>query len=132
MFKNQNFVILSAEQGNLNFFQNTVNTLELEEALKRSGMKYIKVNGVYNSRNEVSFAVLVDRQGQGEWLKKLARHYSQEAILAVSSKGRAVLVFMGDNSGVELGQFKQVNSVEGLDAYTELVTDQGREFYACV
>lgn len=132
MFKNQNFVILSAEQGRLNFFQNTVNTNELEMSLERSGMKYIKVNGVYNSREEISFAVLVDRQGQGEWLKKLAKHYNQESILAVTSKNRAVLIFMADNKGVELGTFKQVDSIKGLDAYTEIATEQGREFYACV
>lgn len=129
MFEGKNFVILSAERSELNAFQNMGNTLEMKEALTRRSMEFIEVNGVYKGTKEKSFAVKMNSSGDIHWIKAVARFFKQESVLAVDANKRAVLVFMGDNSGIELGTFHKVpkSVADSLEAYTE--TEDG--FYAC-
>ncbi len=119
-------IIMSAERSNLSSEVNQHNTNALRHSLSVLGLYFETVKGIYKGVSEDSFMVMgVQSSSMLERLEGLAALFNQESILVVDQHSNAFLRFM-DGGVVGIGKFGQVDSIDGLDAYT--ILDDGAIF----
>ena len=92
---------------------------DFEHYLNRTGFKYEVCEGSWEGEREQSYMITL-RDGLGfTSLKRLAFDlYDQDAVLRVSSYGGASL-FNADDTKVNLGKFKQIDSIPSDQCYTQ-------------
>ena len=92
---------------------------EFEYYLELKGFKYEVCEGSWEGEREQSYMITL-RDGLGfTSLKRLAFDlYDQDAVLRVSSYGGASL-FNADDTKVNLGKFKQIDSIPSDQCYTQ-------------
>lgn len=122
----QPIVIISAELPNSDRYLNQDRTNRLRSRLLEMGLPFDGVKGVYKGTTENSFLVVTQ---DVEAMKKLAREFSQEAILSSDANRNSTLHFT-KGEDVAVGKLKQVSKEEAmlLDNYT-IVCDNNREYY---
>lgn len=116
-------VFLSAFNSGLDFQQNLTAHRQLREVLYDRMLLLGQVSNVfgrYNGTDELSFRVSNLDDDAANILAEVAfKEFYQESILVVESDGSAYLRYQ--NGYIKpLGIMTQVDSVEGLDAYSEV------------
>src|SRR5690606_13645215 len=124
------FVMVSAERAGLSPEENARRTEQLEQDLREAGFEPQRARGMYQGVPEASFLVpIADATELAEVLQLGLEKYEQESVLVVDEERRARLEFL-DDFPMELGRFNPVESVEGLEAFTEIPEGGGRFFAA--
>src|SRR5690606_29107474 len=124
------FVMVSAERAGLSPEENARRTEQLEQDLREAGFEPQRARGMYRGVPEASFLVpIADATELAEVLQIGLEKYGQESVLVVDEERRARLEFL-DDFPMELGRFNPVESVEGLEAFTEIPEGGGRFFAA--
>lgn len=114
------FIILSAELSTLNSDENHTRTVRLQGMIEDLGVKHYAANGMYKGTKEVSFFCIPNNSEEMETLRDFAlNNFNQESVLIQDSAGICYLEYV-DNSIDRLGQMIEVDSIENLDAYTEI------------
>lgn len=118
---------MSAERPNEN---NDYRTDLLGRMLDEFNVTYHEVIGYYKGQREVSFMVMLDKDFTVEFFESLAKKFDQECILYRDKYNECYLhytcPYKKDYNEKLDGSFKQVESVENLDAYSII----GGKFYA--
>jgi hypothetical protein len=123
-------VLISAELSSADRYMNQDRTSRLRSRLIELGLPFDGVTGVYKGTKEVAFLVVTS---DVEQMQKLAREFSQEAILSSDANRMSTLHF-SNGYAKTVGKLKQITKEEAfsLDNYT-IVTDNGKEhFFATV
>ena len=119
-------VIISAENAAADRYTNQERTSQLRSRLLQLGLPFDGISGVFKGKEEIQFLVVTKDL---ELMKKLAKEFSQNAILSCDANRTATLHF---SNGIEknVGKLKQVTKedTKTLDAFT-IVRDNGKEFY---
>jgi hypothetical protein len=84
------------------------------------GFKYEVCEGSWEGEREQSYMITLRDAGMGfTSLKRLAFDlYDQDAVLRITAYGGARL-FNSDNTKVDIGEFKQVDSIPSNQCYTQ-------------
>ena len=93
---------------------------DFEHYLDRKGFKYEVCEGSWEGEREQSYMITLRDSGMGfTTLKRLAFDlYDQDAVLRITAYGGARL-FNSDNTKVDIGEFKQVDSIPSNQCYTQ-------------
>lgn len=93
---------------------------DFEHYLNRKGFKYEVCEGSWEGEREQSYMITLRDAGMGfTTLKRLAFDlYDQDAVLRITAYGGARL-FNSDNTKVDIGEFKQVDSIPSDQCYTQ-------------
>ena len=93
---------------------------EFEYYLELKGFKYEVCEGSWEGEREQSYMITLRDAGMGfTSLKRLAFDlYDQDAVLRITAYGGARL-FNSDNTKVDIGEFKQVDSIPSNQCYTQ-------------
>ena len=93
---------------------------EFEYYLELKGFKYEVCEGSWEGEREQSYMITLRDAGMGfTTLKRLAFDlYDQDAVLRITAYGGARL-FNSDNTKVDIGEFKQVDSIPSNQCYTQ-------------
>jgi len=93
---------------------------DFEHYLNRKGFKYEVCEGSWEGEREQSYMITLRDAGMGfTTLKRLAFDlYDQDAVLRITAYGGARL-FNSDNTKVDIGEFKQVDSIPSNQCYTQ-------------
>ena len=93
---------------------------DFEHYLNRKGFKYEVCEGSWEGEREQSYMITLRDSGMGfTTLKRLAFDlYDQDAVLRITAYGGARL-FNSDNTKVDIGKFKQVDSIPSNQCYTQ-------------
>ena len=93
---------------------------DFEHYLNRKGFKYEVCEGSWEGEREQSYMITLRDAGMGfTSLKRLAFDlYDQDAVLRITAYGGARL-FNSDNTKVDIGEFKQVDSIPSNQCYTQ-------------
>ena len=93
---------------------------DFEHYLNRKGFKYEVCEGSWEGEREQSYMITLRDSGMGfTTLKRLAFDlYDQDAVLRITAYGGARL-FNSDNTKVDIGEFKQVDSIPSNQCYTQ-------------
>ena len=126
-------VFISAELSTLSIEQNKRRTESLNrvmQGLKLAGLTVDEVQGVYKGTSEKSFRVTTsnDELFNVSFIRGLARRLEQESILWVKDDGKSFLDFIQSGDMVHIGTMREVESVQGLEAYSVI----GTKCYAVV
>ena len=112
-------IIMSTDRPNKSQLELHKARKEFEYYLDRAGYVYEVCEGSWEGEREQSYMITL-RDGLGfTSLKRLAFDlYDQDAVLRVSSYGGASL-FNADDTKVNLGKFKQIDSIPSDQCYTQ-------------
>ena len=112
-------IIMSTDRPNKSQLELHKARKEFEYYLDRAGYVYEVCEGSWEGEREQSYMITL-RDGLGfTSLKRLAFDlYDQDAVLRVSSYGGASL-FNSDDTKVNLGKFKQIDSIPSDQCYTQ-------------
>jgi len=119
------FIVLSVFQDNLDWTENTENTLDAYGYLRDKGIRAKKVNGVYKGKQELS--MIIPASGYPLAVKLMFK-YNQECMLSVSADYSARLIYSeyadGELLSEHLGQWQTAKPSElyKLEAYTQDIT----------
>jgi len=113
MLGNRAFFIFSVNQIDQHYEVNQDNTEKIFYEVSDLGGK--PVDGCYKGKLEDSFILGAKHEN---FIMETAKEYNQESVLFVNELGQASLIFLKDNKTTKLGQFKEVDTIEGLDNYT--------------
>jgi len=120
------FAVISAELSTLNAEGNAPRTAALRRDLDKAGARFASVLGSYKGSRENSFAVLLPTYAGWHAVQVLGRRYDQESVLLVNADRSAALHYY-DGRCESVGTWTAVDSVEGLDAWTQ---DGSGQYYA--
>lgn len=122
---NPNKVLVSAFQNGKTDEQNRANHERAYDILRREGLNFRVVRGVYKGVAELSFVLFGDdirtHEGNLQACINLARLFNQESVLEVHNDGAAALHYLNSGYRVErIGTFKGVSEAEaaGREAFT--------------
>ena len=112
-------IIMSTDRPNKTQLELHKARKEFEYYLELKGFKYEVCEGSWEGEREQSYMITL-RDGLGfTSLKNIAfDRYDQDAVLRVSSYGGASL-FNSDETKVDIGEFKQVDSIPSDRCYTQ-------------
>ena len=112
-------IIMSTDRPNKSDLELNKTRKEFEYYLELKGFKYEVCEGSWEGEREQSYMITL-RDGLGfTSLKNIAfDRYDQDAVLRVSSYGGASL-FNSDETKVDIGEFKQVDSIPSDRCYTQ-------------
>jgi hypothetical protein len=125
-----NHIIFSAFQSDHSKASNDFNHSNVKTFLSGLDVKFLEVDGVYNSVAERSILVSGD---QAELVERLCRLYNQDCFLRVDSNNNAELIFISPNgiggARAPLGVWQNVcrSVAESHECYTR----HGDNFYVC-
>ena len=120
-------IFISAELSTESISRNVKATRLLEKLLNLKGISYSPVQGSYQGATESSCMVEGGIK-ELDVVRQLARLFSQDSILIVDNENRAMLQYMhGAHKTESIGTFKQVDTVDGLGAYSVI----DGKFYTC-
>jgi len=113
-------IIMSTDRPNKSDLELNKARKEFEYYLELKGFKYEVCEGSWEGEREQSYMITLRDAGMGfTSLKRLAFDlYDQDAVLRVSAYGGARL-FNSDNTKVDIGEFKQVDSIPSDRCYTQ-------------
>ena len=121
-------VILSASKKELSKEENEQRSTRLLNMIKDVKITVNQATGFYKGAHETSLVCVVNNDTQVDTLKGFAfKQFDQESILYQDANGLTTLVFK-DGATDRLERLRRVDSVEGLNNYTEL----NGAYYACV
>jgi hypothetical protein len=106
-FLKNKVVFLSACKNNENDFKNTI---ELNKELIEKGFDYITLLGNYGYY-EISFAVKFKNRKELDYLKDLAKKYSQESILVVINKKAKIILIDTNKVDLEFNKLRILNKL---------------------
>lgn len=111
-------VIFSVDRADLSKSQNGHNRFVAENEMKRMGIHYEKVLGVYQGNEEFSY--IVTQMDKVKQIHGMAKEYNQECIMTRDNENKCNLVYFDGRPSMYLGKLKQVSQAEALanDAYT--------------
>lgn len=119
--------IFSAEREGLTERQNAERTDELRAYLKGQGIPYNEAQGCWDGTEETSF--IIHGRELSEGLERLLFSvYEQEAVLTTDINGAAFLHYARAGKREPIGNFTEVPSSVGLDAYTRY----GSRYYTVI
>ena len=127
--ENVEICIISAELATNSTLVNQSATTRIEIGLQ--DLKHTKCLGVYKGTPEVSFLVIIHSDKDRAKLIDLAQDFNQESIL-ISRPDRSSYLYMIENGDkIELGELQEVESVEGLDAFTIVTINDRETIWTC-
>ena len=104
----------------------------LNKLSKIHGITWNEAKGMYKGESETSFVVVMDNRDKFKPVMNdiydIATRTKQESILVQDAQGESYLCYLTDGRKEKLGKLRQVESIQGLDAYTEL----NGKYYAIV
>lgn len=112
-------VFISACKGNSNDKKNTDMLFKTLRMLEFKDITYVE--GCYKGQVEDSFMVKLDGSVDNGFIKlvELGEQFDQESIMLVCKDNNAHIVYMS-GSVESIGKLKEVDSIEGLDAYSRI------------
>lgn len=129
--ENVEICIISAELSSRSVQFNTRTTHNMETILNDYGFSFTQVLGSYKGATEQSFLVIVNSDKDRAKLIDLAQDFNQESIL-ISRPDRSSYLYMIENGDkIELGELQEVESVEGLDAFTIVTINDRETIWTC-
>ena len=113
-------IIMSTDRPNKTQLELNRARKEFEYYLELKGFKYEVCEGSWEGEREQSYMITLRDAGMGfTTLKRLAFDlYDQDAVLRITAYGGARL-FNSDNTKVDIGEFKQVDSIPSDRCYTQ-------------
>jgi len=113
-------IIMSTDRPNKSQLELNRARKEFEYYLELKGFKYEVCEGSWEGEREQSYMITLRDAGMGfTSLKRLAFDlYDQDAVLRITAYGGARL-FNSDNTKVDIGEFKQVDSIPSNQCYTQ-------------
>ena len=113
-------IIMSTDRPNKTQLELNRARKEFEYYLELKGFKYEVCEGSWEGEREQSYMITLRDAGMGfTTLKRLAFDlYDQDAVLRITAYGGARL-FNSDNTKVDIGEFKQVDSIPSNQCYTQ-------------
>ena len=120
------FALISAELAADPYGLNADATADLKRDLERAGLPFVSVLGSYQGAQEHSFAVILPGIVAWHTVQALASRYDQQSVLLVNADRSAALHYM-DGRIEALGTWQAVDSVDGLDSWTQ---DTSGQYYA--
>jgi len=113
-------IIMSTDRPNKSDLELHRARKEFEYYLELKGFKYEVCEGSWEGEREQSYMITLRDAGMGfTSLKRLAFDlYDQDAVLRITAYGGARL-FNSDNTKVDIGEFKQVDSIPSNQCYTQ-------------
>jgi hypothetical protein len=113
-------IIMSTDRPNKTQLELNRARKDFEHYLNRKGFKYEVCEGSWEGEREQSYMITLRDAGMGfTSLKRLAFDlYDQDAVLRITAYGGARL-FNSDNTKVDIGEFKQVDSIPSNQCYTQ-------------
>tara|TARA_B110000902_G_C14101420_1_gene510801 strand:- start:322 stop:705 length:384 start_codon:yes stop_codon:yes gene_type:complete len=113
-------IIMSTDRPNTSDLELHRARKEFEYYLELKGFKYEVCEGSWEGEREQSYMITLRDAGMGfTSLKRLAFDlYDQDAVLRITAYGGARL-FNSDNTKVDIGEFKQVDSIPSNQCYTQ-------------
>mgnify|MGYP003638940961 FL=1 len=113
-------IIMSTDRPNKSQLELDRARKEFEYYLELKGFKYEVCEGSWEGEREQSYMITLRDAGMGfTSLKRLAFDlYDQDAVLRITAYGGARL-FNSDNTKVDIGEFKQVDSIPSNQCYTQ-------------
>lgn len=125
------FVIFSAYKDSLSEAQNVERTELVINDIKRLGLNYKLVDGVYKGQAETSIYVEVPSLDDFAEVHEIATLLEQESILNVDQNRQATLIFLITGSSIQLGEFKQTSEqvARTHDCYT--YDHENNAYYIC-
>lgn len=113
------FFSMSAELWNLPPEENAARMNEMERRLTEAGVPYKRIKGAYKGTPEQSFVVDARSPQVRAVAEQIAfQGFGQESVLDVSPTGAAALKYGTGEIEPLPGLYSQVDSIEGLDAYS--------------
>lgn len=111
------FIFISACRGT---DQDQVRTDKLRKYINSFKMSFEEVEGCYKGQTEKSFKVKLDPSNTDRLidLMIIAEYFKQESIMRVQDSGDAELIYIDSKQVEYIGKFQEVESIEGLDAYS--------------
>ena len=129
--ENVEICIISAELSSRSVQFNTRTTHNMETILNDYGFSFTQVLGSYKGATEQSFLVIIHSDKDRAKLIDLAQDFNQESIL-ISRPDRSSYLYMIENGDkIELGELQEVESVEGLDAFTIVTINDRETIWTC-
>lgn len=120
-------LFISAELSSESISYNVKATRLLGKLLDLKGIDYSPVQGSYKGATESSYMIEGDYKTL-DLVRDMARLFNQDSILIVTNDNRAMLNYMhGANKSLYIGTWTEVNSVDGLDAYSII----DGKYYTC-
>jgi len=110
------FSVLSAELSGR--ADNAARTADLKQWLRDKELQFVSAEGSYKGVKENSFVVLTPSVIDRLLVGALAEHYGQESILHVEASRRATLHYFGVCQDMDLGVWRPIADVSGMDAWT--------------
>ena len=113
-------IIMSTDRPNKSQLELHRARKEFEYYLELKGFKYEVCEGSWEGEREQSYMITLRDAGMGfTSLKRLAFDlYDQDAVLRITAYGGARL-FNSDNTKVDIGEFKKVDSIPLNKCYTQ-------------
>lgn len=123
---NKHIFIVSAFQASQDDYTNSYNHDMLTAMLDRLAIPFKVLVGHYKSRMELS--VLIVGQDKERLVQAVARNYNQECYLESHGDRFTELVYTSDGRREAIGYLKNVENVEGLEAYS--YCPETKQFFA--
>ena len=139
MKKNDAFIIFSVFQTRLSKDENLENHKKVLKHLKRFGLRFKVVEGVYRGESELSILVpVINQVFDYSTIEQLAHIYDQHSILFVDSDRNAELRFMVKAFDASLNELpkseklgKFISTTKGIATQCENYTKDGNDYYIC-
>lgn len=110
------FIIVSSQLASVSDKDNQARHVYALTMLEYKGIPYMIVNGTYEGIKEPSIMISASHEG---FAQELASMFNQECYLLVDANRLMTLNKPTGEVIKRIGQWSQVNSIEGLTAYTE-------------
>ena len=104
----------------------------LSIALKGKGFSFSQIKGFYNGKSENSFLVVIHSEKDEQTIFELGHMYAQESVLISRQDRSSYLYFCKTGEREEVGTLQEVDSVEGLHAYSIVKMDGREAIWTCI
>ena len=106
-------------------------TETLTRRLTEQGLSFTETLGVYKGTPEVSFLVIIHSDKDRAKLIDLGHRFNQESILISRPDRTSYLYTIENGDKIEIGDLVEVDSVEGLDAFTIVTINDRETIWTC-
>jgi hypothetical protein len=111
------FIIFSGMKPTNTAMENTQIDAEIVDLFKTKNLDYVEVEGHYDGCRELSYLV---GYGHEPLIRRLCTDFGQESYLLVDANGYGSLRSPEGEHLAELGKWKEVDSVKGLNNYSTI------------